>query len=158
MTSTTTKPAATADESTATKPGTAVATQVGRGSTNIADVVVSKIAGIAAREVDGVYDLGGQAARVVGRIRETLPGAPDLTQGVTVEVGERQAAVDVTIVAEYGVAIHDLAAGIRSNVIDAVESMTGLEVTEVNVTVHDVHFADDDDVATGETSTESRVQ
>ena len=158
MTSTTTKPAATADESTATKPGSAVSTQVGRGSTNIADVVVSKIAGIAAREVDGVYDLGGQAARVVGRIRETLPGAPDLTQGVTVEVGERQAAVDVTIVAEYGVAIHDLAAGIRSNVIDAVESMTGLEVTEVNVTVHDVHFADDDDVATGETSAESRVQ
>ena len=43
-------------------------------------------------------------------------------------------------------------------VIDAVESMTGLEVTEVNVTVHDVHFADDDDVATGEASTESRVQ
>ncbi|CAM3532144.1 Asp23/Gls24 family envelope stress response protein [Tsukamurella ocularis] len=159
MTSTTTKPAATADESTtaATKPGSAVSTQVGRGSTNIADVVVSKIAGIAAREVDGVHDLGGQAARVVGRIRETLPGAPDLTQGVTVEVGERQAAVDVTIVAEYGVAIHDLAAGIRSNVIDAVESMTGLEVTEVNVTVHDVHFADDDDVA-GEAPAESRVQ
>ncbi|MBS4102600.1 Asp23/Gls24 family envelope stress response protein [Tsukamurella paurometabola] len=157
MTSTTTKPAATTDESTATKPGSALSTQVGRGSTSIADVVVSKIAGIAAREVDGVYDLGGQAARVVGRIRETLPGAPDLTQGVTVEVGERQAAVDVAIVAEYGVAIHDLAAGIRSNVIDAVESMTGLEVTEVNVTVHDVHFADDDDV-TGESSSESRVQ
>ena len=158
MTSTTTT-AATApktDESAAKTPGSALSTQVGRGSTSIADVVVSKIAGIAAREVDGVYDLGGQAARVVGRIRETLPGAPDLTQGVTVEVGERQAAVDVAIVAEYGVAIHDLAAGIRSNVIDAVESMTGLEVTEVNVTVHDVHFADDDDA--DEPTTESRVQ
>ncbi|KXP10423.1 Asp23/Gls24 family envelope stress response protein [Tsukamurella pseudospumae] len=158
MTTTTTKPAAaTTDESTATKPGSAVSTQVGRGTTSIADIVVSKIAGIAAREVDGVYDLGGQAARVVGRIRETLPGAPDLTQGVTVEVGEKQAAVDVAIVAEYGVAIHDLAAGIRSNVIDAVETMTGLEVTEVNVTVHDVHFADDDEAAEG-TSTEPRVQ
>ena len=159
MTSTTTKPAtaSTTDESTAKTPGSAVSTQVGRSTTSIADVVVSKIAGIAAREVDGVYDLGGQAARVVGRIRETLPGAPDLTQGVTVEVGEKQAAVDVAIVAEYGVAIHDLAAGIRSNVIDAVESMTGLEVTEVNVTVHDVHFADEDEAAE-ETSSEPRVQ
>ncbi|BDH59634.1 Asp23/Gls24 family envelope stress response protein [Tsukamurella sp. PLM1] len=158
MSSTVTKPAtATTDDAKADKPGSALSTAVGRGSTTIADVVVSKIAGIAAREVDGVYDLGGQAARVVGRIRETLPGAPDLTQGVTVEVGERQAAVDVTIVADYGVAIHDLAAGIRSNVIDAVESMTGLEVTEVNVTVHDVHF-DDDDAADDESAAESRVQ
>ncbi|CAM3753850.1 MULTISPECIES: Asp23/Gls24 family envelope stress response protein [Tsukamurella] len=154
MTSTTTSPAAsTATEKT---PGSEVATANGRGSTNIADVVVSKIAGIAAREVDGVYDLGGQAARVVGKIRETLPGAPDLTQGVTVEVGEKQAAVDVAIVAEYGVAIHDLAAGIRNNVIDAIESMTGLQVTEVNVTVHDVHFPDSDDDETP--ATESRVQ
>ncbi len=115
------------------------------GATTIADIVVSKIAGIATREVDGVHDLGGQAARVVGKLRETLPGARDLTQGVSVEVGERQAAVDIGIVAEYGVAIHDLADGIRSNVISAVENMTGLEVTEVNITVHDVHFADDDD-------------
>jgi uncharacterized alkaline shock family protein YloU len=154
MTSTTATPgASTATDKT---PGSELATAVGRGNTSIADVVVSKIAGIAAREVDGVYDLGGQAARVVGKIRETLPGAPDLTQGVTVEVGEKQAAVDVAIVAEYGVAIHDLAAGIRSNVIDAVETMTGLEVTEVNVTVHDVHFADDD--VEPETATESRVQ
>ncbi|WP_019202843.1 Asp23/Gls24 family envelope stress response protein [Tsukamurella sp. 1534] len=140
---------------TATTQGGALA-KAERGSTTISDVVVSKIAGIAAREVDGVYDLGGQAARVVGKIRETLPGAPDLTQGVTVEVGERQAAVDVSIVADYGVAIHDLAAGIRNNVIRAVEDMTGLEVTEVNVTVHDVHFEDDD--AAGEDSGESRVQ
>ncbi|ADG80635.1 Alkaline shock protein 23 OS=Tsukamurella paurometabola (strain ATCC 8368 / DSM / CCUG 35730/ CIP 100753 / JCM 10117 / KCTC 9821 / NBRC 16120 / NCIMB 702349/ NCTC 13040) OX=521096 GN=Tpau_4065 PE=3 SV=1 [Tsukamurella paurometabola] len=155
MTSTTTKPTASTAAADKT-PGSELATANGRGSTSIADVVVSKIAGIAAREVDGVYDLGGQAARVVGKIRETLPGAPDLTQGVTVEVGEKQAAVDVAIVAEYGVAIHDLAAGIRNNVIDAVESMTGLEVTEVNVTVHDVHFADDDD--TEADSSESRVQ
>ena len=115
-----------------------------RGTTTIADVVVAKIAGIAAREIEGVHDLGGQAARVVGRLRETLPGSPDLTQGVSVEVGERQAAVDIGIVAEYGVAIHDLAAGIRSNVINAIEGMTGLEVTEVNITVHDVHFTGED--------------
>jgi uncharacterized alkaline shock family protein YloU len=137
-----------ADTKTATAPGQ-------RGVTTIADVVVAKIAGIAAREVDGVHDLGGQAARVVGRLRETLPGAPDFTQGVSVEVGERQAAVDIGIVAEYGVAIHDLAAGIRTNVIAAIEGMTGLEVTEVNITVHDVHFADDDTAAA---PVESRVQ
>ncbi|GAS98137.1 alkaline shock protein [Mycolicibacterium canariasense] len=130
---------------TPTSPGAALEKLVSdHGSTTIADIVVSKIAGIATREVDGVYDLGGQAARVVGKLRETLPGARDLTQGVAVEVGERQAAVDIGVVAEYGVAIHDLAEGIRSNVVAAVENMTGLEVTEVNITVHDVHFEDDD--------------
>ena len=126
------------------------------GRTTIADAVVSKIAGIATREVDGVHDLGGQAARVVGKLRETLPGTTSLTQGVSVEVGERQAAVDIGIVAEYGVAIHDLADGIRNNVINAVENMTGLEVTEVNITVHDVYLADDEDQDT--TGPSARVQ
>jgi len=128
------------------------------GVTTIADVVVAKIAGIATREVDGVYDLGGQAARVVGKLRETLPGAQSLTQGVNVEVGERQAAIDIGIVAEYGVAIHDLADGIRSNVISAVENMTGLEVTEVNITVHDVHFAEEEGGADATVDASPRVQ
>ena len=129
-----------------------VDTVASRGATTIADIVVSKIAGIATREIDVVHDLGGQAARVVGKLRETLPGSPNLTQGVSVEVGERQTAVDIGIVAEYGVAVHDLADGIRNNVITAVENMTGLEVTEVNITVHDVHFDDDatDSPAAGE--------
>lgn len=141
------------------QPGSELAELTGQhGATTIADIVVSKIAGIATREVDGVYDLGGQAARVVGKLRETLPGARDLTQGVSVEVGERQAAVDIGIVAEYGVAIHDLAEGIRGNVIAAVENMTGLEVTEVNITVHDVHFADEDDRGDGAGDTQPRVQ
>jgi len=131
----------------ATRPSTLVTPQ---GITTIADTVVSKIAGIAAREVDGVHDLGGGASRVVGALRERIPGANvDLSQGVSVEVGERQAAVDLEIVAEYGVGIADLAAGLRRNVITAIERMTGLEVTEVNVTVHDVHLtgADDEDDA-----------
>jgi len=132
----------------ATRPSTLVTPQ---GITTIADTVVSKIAGIAAREVDGVHDLGGGASRVVGALRERIPGANvDLSQGVSVEVGERQAAVDLEIVAEYGVGIADLAAGLRRNVITAIERMTGLEVTEVNVTVHDVHLAgadDEDDAA-----------
>ena len=116
-----------------------------QGKTTIADTVVSKIAGIAAREVSGVYDLGGGASRVVGALRERIPGASlNHSQGVSVEVGEKQAAVDIDIVAEYGVSIADLATGLRRNVIAAIERMTGLEVTEVNVTVHDIHLAGED--------------
>ena len=110
-----------------------------QGRTSIADTVVSKIAGVATREVSGVHALGGGAARAVGALRERIPGSrTNHSQGVSVEVGERQAAVDIDMVADYGVAIADLAAGVRRNVIDAVESMTALEVTEVNITVHDV--------------------
>ena len=128
-----------------------------QGKTTIADTVVSKIAGIAAREVDGVYDLGGGASRVVGALRERIPGASvNRAQGVSVEVGEKQAAVDIDIVAEYGVSITDLANGLRRNVIAAIERMTGLEVTEVNITVHDVHLDDEGDKA--EEPAPSRVQ
>lgn len=116
------------------------------GRTTIADAVVAKIAGIAAREVNGVHALGGGAARAVGAIRDRIPGSrTNLSQGVAVEVGERQTAVDIDIVADYGVAIADLAAGIRRNVIDALERMTSLEVTEVNVTVHDVYLETGED-------------
>ncbi|MEI7056515.1 Asp23/Gls24 family envelope stress response protein [Nocardioides sp. CCNWLW239] len=114
------------------------------GRTSIADTVVSKIAGIAAREISGVHDLGGGAARAAGAIRERIPGSrTNLGQGVAVEVGERQAAVDLDIVAEYGTSIPDLATAIRRNVKASVERMTGLEVTEVNITVHDVHLEDE---------------
>lgn len=117
-----------------------------QGQTSIADTVVSKIAGIAARDISGVHDLGGGAARAFGAVRERIPGSrTNLSQGVSVEVGERQAAVDLDIVAEYGVSIADLAAAIRKNVISSVERMTGLEVTEVNITVHDVHLEGDED-------------
>ncbi|UAL28879.1 Asp23/Gls24 family envelope stress response protein [Nocardioides rotundus] len=117
-----------------------------QGKTSIADTVVSKIAGIAAREISGVYDLGGGTARAVGALRERIPGSrTNLSQGVAVEVGETQAAVDLDIVADYGVAIADLATAIRRNVVDQVERMTGLEVTEVNITVHDVHLEGEDD-------------
>ncbi|WP_454175436.1 Asp23/Gls24 family envelope stress response protein [Gordonia sputi] len=126
-----------------------------RGKTSIADQVVAKIAGIATREINGVYDVGGTTERMVGKVREVIPGTgTSTTQGINVEVGERQAAVDVSIVADYGVAIHQLAAAIRRNVITSIEQMTGLEVTEVNVTVHDIHFGDEDD----DTSSAPRVQ
>ena len=119
------------------------------GTTTIADVVVSKIAGMAAREVNGVHDLGGNASWAVGALRERIPGAStNYSQGVSVEVGEKQTAIDIDVVAEYGVSITDLAAGIRRNVIAALERMTGLEVVEVNIAVHDVYVADGDDDAT----------
>lgn len=111
------------------------------GHTSIADTVVSKIAGIAAREVSGVHDLGGAATRAMGALRDRVPGArTSMGQGVAVEVGERQTAVDVDLVAEYGVSIVDLAEGVRRNVINSLERMTGLDVIEVNITVHDVHL------------------
>ena len=129
-----------------------------QGRTSIADTVVSKIAGIATREVSGVHDLGGNTARAVGAIRDRIPGSrTNLSQGVNVEVGERQAAVDVDLIAEYGVSIAELATGVRRNVIGSVERMTGLEVTEVNITVLDVHL-EGDDTDTGTGTSESRVE
>lgn len=117
-----------------------------QGKTTIADTVVAKIAGIAVREVNGVHALGGGAARAVGALRERIPGGrTNHGQGVSVEVGERQAAVDVQLVADYGVSIADLAEGIRRNVIAAIERMTSLEVTEVNIEVQDVYLETEDD-------------
>jgi uncharacterized alkaline shock family protein YloU len=73
-----------------------------------------------------------------------MPGGhASQSQGISVEVGERQAAVDVQLVADYGVAVTDLARAIRRNVISAIERMTGLEVTEVNIDVQDVFFESD---------------
>lgn len=117
-----------------------------QGKTSIADMVVQKIAGMAAREVSGVHKLGGSGARALGALRERIPGSsgPSLSQGVSVEVGERQAAVDLDIVVEYGVAIADVAEGVRRNVINALTRMTGLEVTEVNVAVDDIYVPGDD--------------
>ena len=136
---------ATAEKNTvATTTESALVTK--QGTTTIADTVVQKIAGLAAREVTGVHDLGGGAARALSAIRDRIPGASaSVGQGVSVEVGEKQAAVDLQILVEYGVAIADLARAVRRNVITAIEQMTGLEVVEVNINVNDVHLPGDDD-------------
>lgn len=162
MTETVTAGKNTARRSPATEDIVATGTGAdATGKTTIADIVVSKIAGIATREIEGVHALGGGAARAVGMLRERIPGSrTNLSQGVSVEVGEKQAAVDIELVAEYGVSIADLADAIRRNVISAVERMTGLEVTEVNVAVSDVHLEgdDEDDDDTAEAPAERRVQ
>ncbi|MGW2339228.1 Asp23/Gls24 family envelope stress response protein [Streptomyces sp. NPDC001661] len=126
-----------------------------RGRTSIADVVVVKIAGIAAREIPGVHDMGGGLSRTIGAVRDRVPGGrPNVGRGVKVEVGERQTAVDIDLVVEYGVPIADLARDVRENVISAVERITGLEVVEVNVTINDVHLPEDDEAPAAENRVE----
>ena len=115
------------------------------GSTVIDDNVVGKIAGIAAREVSGVNNLGGGAARMWGAVRESLTSSTNVQQGVNVAVEDGHASVAVAIIAEYGVAIHELAEAVRQNIIAAVEGMTGLEMTEVNVEITDVYLPGEDD-------------
>ncbi|MFF1697853.1 Asp23/Gls24 family envelope stress response protein [Streptomyces sp. NPDC058257] len=127
-----------------------------RGKTTIADVVVVKIAGMAAREIPGVFDMGGGLSRTIGAVRDRVPGGrPNVGRGVKVEVGERQTAIDLDIVVEYGVPITDVAHDVRENVISAVERITGLEVVEVNVAVNDVHLPEDD---TADAGGETRVE
>lgn len=130
-----------------TSPGTqaksgAPALLTTEGTTTIANGVVQKIAGMAAGDVSGVYRLGSGTAAAISSLRNRLPGstAPSVTQGVSVEVGESEATVTVDLVCEYGVAIQDVAAAVRRNVIGAVGRMTGLTVTTVDVNVDDVHL------------------
>ncbi|MET9764044.1 Asp23/Gls24 family envelope stress response protein [Streptomyces sp. NPDC006372] len=117
-----------------------------RGRTTIADGVVEKIAGLAARDVDGVHAMGSGISRTFGAVRDRVPGgAKSVTRGVKAEVGEVQAALDLEIVVVYGVSIADVARDVRENVINAVERMTGLEVVEVNIAVSDVKLPDEEE-------------
>ncbi|ARQ71084.1 Asp23/Gls24 family envelope stress response protein [Streptomyces marincola] len=122
-----------------------------RGRTSIAAGVVEKIAGLAAREVPGVFALGGTLSRTLGAVRDRVPGGghAGTSRGVSVEVGRRQTAVDLDVMLEYGVPIDDVARDIRENVIGAVERMTGLEVIEVNISVVDVRLPDEEATAHG---------
>lgn len=108
--------------------------QSDRGITTISDAVVAKMAGIAAREVEGVHELGKAFRRLVGRIR---PG-DSLAQGVNVEVGKKEAAIDLVIVIDYGFSIPAVAQSLRDNVIAKLEAGTGLVVKEVNIEVDDL--------------------
>lgn len=117
-----------------------------RGRTTIADGVVEKIAGLAARDVDGVHAMGSGLSRTFGAVRDRVPGgAKSVSRGVKAEVGEVQTALDLEIVVVYGVSIADVARDVRENVVSAVERMTGLEVVEVNIAVSDVKLPDDEE-------------
>jgi uncharacterized alkaline shock family protein YloU len=126
-----------------------------RGRTTIADGVVEKIAGLAARDVVGVHALGTGLSRTFGAVRDRVPGGTrSVSRGVKAEVGEVQTALDLDIVIDYGFSIVDVARAVRENVIAAVERMTGLEVVEVNIAVGDVKLPEEED----EEERETRVQ
>ena len=117
--------------------------QTERGGTNIENTVVQKIAGIAAQEVDGVR-MGGGSSQAIGGILSSVTGGNvgggGQSRGVSVEVGEVEAAVDVTLTVEYGKSIPQIAEAVRRNIINRVENLVGLNVTEVNISVNDVFF------------------
>ena len=116
------------------------------GQISVAEGVVQKIAGKACREISGVHAMGAGTARAFGALRERIPGSsgPNVAQGVGVEVGETEAAIDLDIVVEYGISIAELGRSIQRNVRQAVERMTGLRVVEVNIAVDDVYLPTDD--------------
>ncbi|MFI8438930.1 Asp23/Gls24 family envelope stress response protein [Streptomyces sp. NPDC079020] len=150
---------ATNDIQSGTALGTSDASGRTRGTLVIADTVVSTIAGIAVRETDGVHSVGGGASRALGAVKDKVSRSNDPGRGVRVEVGEKQAAVDVDIVVEYGIPIQEAANNIRIHVTDAVETMTGLEVVEINIKVLDVYVpGSDDDEDRESAAAKSRVQ
>jgi uncharacterized alkaline shock family protein YloU len=119
---------------------------VERGITSIADEVVEKIAGIAVREVPGVYDIGGDVARVLSGLKQRIglgDADDDTDRGMRVRLDGRTAQVNVTLVIEYGFVVHSVCEKVRAKVISAIENLLGLEVTEVNILVDDVHVPDD---------------
>ena len=144
---------ATATTQTPAAPGASASPEArdrlntGDGQITVAESVVQKIAGKACQEIAGVHAMGTSGARAFGAIRERIPGSTgmNVAQGVGVEVGETEAAIDLDIVVEYGVSIADLGRSIQRNVKQAVERMTGLRVVEVNIAVDDVYLPGDGD-------------
>lgn len=116
-----------------------------KGKTTIANGVVAKIVGIAAREIDGVKDVVGTGAgATLSGLATRVTRGDTRAQGVSVEVGERETAASINIVAYYGVSIPQLADAIRRNIIDRVETMTGLTVVAVDIAVTDLYFEDEE--------------
>lgn len=114
------------------------------GRTTISDSVVSTIAGMALRSVKGIHSVGGKRQAGLSKVRDALPGvsSADPGSGIGVEVGEAQTAIDMALTVDYGVPIVRLAEQVREAVISAVEELTGLQVTEVNIAVEDVFLED----------------
>ena len=117
-----------------------------RGTTTINSAVVSSIAGAVVREISGAQPevagrgatLPGDNSPTVGEFLGRVTGSASGTRGVSVDVGETQAAVDLTVTVPYGRSIPELTQRLRSTAVRRIETLTGLEVTEVNITVRDV--------------------
>ena len=109
-----------------------------RGATTISDAVVSKVAGIAALEVEGI-EMGGATSRTVGGFLDSWTGSGGRqARGVSVEVGEQEAAIELSMAVEYPKSIPQISEAVRNNVINRVENLVGLNVVEVNITVNDI--------------------
>ena len=106
------------------------------GNVRIANEVVAIIAGLAATEVKGV---AGMSGGITGGITEIL-GMKNLSKGVKVEVGDKETAIDLFLIVEYGSKIVEVAKQVQENVKETVETMTGLNVVEVNVNVQGVNI------------------
>jgi uncharacterized alkaline shock family protein YloU len=116
-----------------------------RGTTSIAEVVVTKVAGIAAREVPGVHRLGSGMSRAIGAVTQRLQVTDASTQGVSVEVIDSDARVTMSVIIDYGESIPDVAQAIRDNVVRRIEATTGLHCATVDIAVTDMYFPGDDD-------------
>jgi uncharacterized alkaline shock family protein YloU len=116
-----------------------------RGTTTIAEVVVTKVAGIAAREVNGVHRLGGAVARALGAVSQRLQVGDGSTQGVNVEVVDSDASVSLSVIIDYGESVPEVAQAIRDNIVRRIEATTGLHVSAVDISVTDLYFPGDDD-------------
>lgn len=106
------------------------------GTIQIAPEVIEVIAGLATIEVEGIAGMSGGFA---GGIAELL-GRKNVSKGVKVEVGQKEAAVDVSVIIQYGFKIPEVALEVQENIKRSIEVMTGLNVVEVNVHIHDVHL------------------
>ncbi|MDO5722080.1 MAG: Asp23/Gls24 family envelope stress response protein [Actinomycetaceae bacterium] len=143
------------------KPETNVGADQGRGVTTIQDSVVAKIAGLAIENIPGVYSLGGTMSRAIGSMREAVGASKDITQGVSVEVGEIEAAVDIKLIVEYPHPVHEVADQVRDAVFEAVEGLVGLDVKEVNIDITDVHVVTEKELESKEnksSESEGRVK
>jgi uncharacterized alkaline shock family protein YloU len=109
--------------------------EIDMGIVKISDEVVGVIAGLATTEVQGIV---GMSASLVGGISQILSGKKNLSKGVKVSVGENSATIDLYVVVEYGVKIPEVAEQVQDNVKKAVETMTGLTVSSINIHVQNV--------------------
>ena len=115
------------------------------GKTHIGNEVVAKIVALATKEIAGVHDMGslGFGDALTG-LAQRAAKTGQSTQGVQVEVGEREVAIDLKVVVEYGVSIPQVATAIRRNLANRINTMTGLTVKEVNIDVSGLYFAEEE--------------
>lgn len=142
------------DKNTENKTEVAKAGQ--QGSTSIADIAVAKIAGLAIQDIEGVYNVGSSAARALGAMREAVGAEKSVAQGINVEVGETEAAIDLALIVEYPHPLREVADKVRAAIYEGVQDIAGLVVKEVNISITDVHIPSADEEE--ETAEESSVQ